>query len=237
MGSPLVQLADGLWSIHHSDFRAGGLKLGTRTNVLRLADGTLALHAPGPLDDAERQEIEALGAVSTIVAPNLLHHFFLAEVMSWYRHARLVAAPGIATKQPGLRIDEELGLTVPGALAGVAEMMVLDGAPKLEERVFYVPAIRTLLAVDLAFNLHGLRGLTWLAMQLNGANDRFTVTRLARSQFIRDHAAAGRSVARMLEAWDIERVVVSHGDVLETGGRAALRSAWSFAGTGSSFPR
>jgi hypothetical protein len=238
VANPLVQFGGGLWSIHHRDFRAGGLRLGTRTNVLRLTDGTIALHAPGPLDDADRASIAALGTVSVIVAPNLLHHFFLADVMSAFRRARLIAAPGIAERQPGIRVDEELGTSVPAALAGVAEMMVLDGAPKLEERVFFLPASRTLLAVDLAFNLRGMRGLTWLAMQLNGANDCFTVTRLARSRFIRDPAAAGRSVARMLEAWDFDRIVVSHGEVLETGGRAALRRAWSFAlGTGSDFPR
>ena len=64
---------------------------------------------------------------------------------------------------------------------------------------------------------------------LNGGVDCFCVTRMARTRFIVDKAEAGKSVARMLEAWDVNAVVVAHGDVLATGGRGALREAWSFA--------
>ena len=38
-------------------------------------------------------------------------------------------------------------------------------------------------------------------------------------------AAAGRSVDRMLAGWDVERVVIAHGEVIETGGADALREA------------
>ena len=46
---------------------------------------------------------------------------------------------------------------------------------------------------------------------------------------IRDRAAARASLQAIL-AWDIDRVVVAHGDVLETGGCAALARgyAWLF---------
>jgi len=224
-----AQLADGLWTIHHRDFRAGGLRVGTRSNVLRLADGSLALHSPGPLDDAQVDAIRGLGEVSVILAPNLLHHMFVVRVAEAFANARLIVSPGVTAKQPKLTASEVLGDRLPAALADVAEMIVLDGAPKLQERVFFLPASRTLLAVDLGFNLHGMTGLTWLAMWLNNANDRFVVTRLARSTFIEDAAAAGRSVAQMLERWDFDRIVVSHGEVLETGGRSALHAAWAWA--------
>ena len=42
---------------------------------------------------------------------------------------------------------------------------------------------------------------------------------------IRDRAAARASLEQIL-AWDFDRVVVAHGDVLETGGREALRSGY-----------
>jgi len=226
--SPTV-VADGIWSIHHRGFRVGPLAIGTRTNALRLADGTLALHSPGPIGDAEAASIAELGDVSVVVAPNLMHHLFLPDVVRRYPQARVVAVPGIRARHPALRIDEELGRDLPAVFAGIAEMMVLDGAPKLDEHVLFFPAARTLVAVDLAFNLHGLSGFPRLAMWLNGANDRFTVTRLARARFIEDRAAAGRSVRRMLDAWDVGKIVVAHGDVLEVGGRSALAAAWKFA--------
>jgi glyoxylase-like metal-dependent hydrolase (beta-lactamase superfamily II) len=44
---------------------------------------------------------------------------------------------------------------------------------------------------------------------------------------IRDRRAARQSLERIL-AWDFDRVVVAHGDVLEAGGRGALRHGYSW---------
>lgn len=224
-----VALADGLWTIHHRRFRVGGFPVGTRTSIVQLPDRTLALHSPGPLEADQIAAIRALGDVSVLLAPNLMHRLFLPRAAAAFPDARVIVSPGIVAKQPGLRVDEVLGSEVPQALADVAEMMVLDGAAKMQEREFYLPASRTLLSVDIALNFRGLTGLTRLVMRLNKADECFTVTRLAKNYFIDDHAAAGRSVARMLDAWDFDRVIVSHGEVLETGGRSAMHAAWSFA--------
>jgi hypothetical protein len=44
---------------------------------------------------------------------------------------------------------------------------------------------------------------------------------------IRDRSAARRSLERIL-AWDFDRVVVAHGDVLESGGPDALRAGYAW---------
>lgn len=230
MSSTLTPVTDGIWTVHHRDFSVGGLGIGTRTNVVRLPDGTLLLHSPGPLDEAALTAIRGLGPVSHLLAPNLMHHLSLARIAAAFPEARLIASPGLAKKEPTVRIDETLSDKVPSSLSGALEMAVLDGAPALEERVFFHAPTRTAIGVDLAFNLHGMTGLTRFAMWINNANERFCVTRLARSQFIKDAKAAASSVNRMADAWNPERVIVSHGDVLATGGAAALREAWSFAG-------
>ena len=231
MSTDLTPIAPNLWSVHHREASVGGMQIGTRTNVLKLPNGSLLLHAPGPLNAPSLAAIRAHGPVSHIVAPNLVHHLSLARIAAEFPEARLLAAPGLAKKVPGVRIDETLGDRVPASLADVMEMAVLEGCPALGETVFYLPESRTVLGVDLAFNLHGLTGFTRFAMWLNNANDRFCVTRLARSAFIADAPLAARSVARMLDAWEVERVIVSHGEVLESGGKDALREAWAFAAT------
>ncbi|GDX80408.1 hypothetical protein LBMAG42_22190 [Deltaproteobacteria bacterium] len=229
MSAPLVAVAPGIWTIHHPEFAVGGLGIGTRTNVFALADGSLALHAPGPLQADQIAAIRGLGQVSTIVIPNRMHHLFCVAAAGAFPDARVIAVAGIAEKEPTLRVAETLGEQVPDSLAGVVEMIKLEGCPKLEEHVLFFPASRTVLAVDLAFNLHGMTGFNRFAMWLNGANDRFCMTRIGKSQYIQDARAAGRSVTRMVEAWDAEAVVVSHGDVLAAGGREAIREAWAFA--------
>ena len=227
--SLLRTLAEGLHVIDHPSFTMQGMRLGTRTTVLGLPDGTLALHSPGPLSEAALDEVRALGEVSAIVAPNAMHHLFLPDAVRAFPQSRVAAVRAVREKHPGLVVHELLDGGLPAALSGVVDSMRLDGAPKLDEHVLWHAPSRTLVAVDLAFNLHGATGFTRFAMWINGANDRFCVTRLARSQFIDDARAAGASVRRMLDAWPVERVVVAHGDVLETGGSDALREAWAFA--------
>jgi hypothetical protein len=65
----------------------------------------------------------------------------------------------------------------------------------------------------------------WL---VGAAPGRFGPHRLIRAG-IRDRAAARRSLERILE-WDFDRVVMSHGAVLERGGRARLRECFAFLG-------
>jgi hypothetical protein len=228
----LRRLAEGLHVLDHPEFRMGMLQLGTRTTILALPDGTQALVSPGPLDAEALAGIRALGEVSHVVAPNAMHHLYLPDAARAFPQARVVAVRAVSQKNPELRVHEILDGALPQALGGSLELQRLEGAPKLDEHVLWHAPSRTLIGVDLAFNLHGAAGFTRFAMWLNGANDRFCVSRLARSAFIDDARAAGASVQRMLDAWDIERVVIAHGDVRESEGALALREAWAFAGVG-----
>jgi hypothetical protein len=62
---------------------------------------------------------------------------------------------------------------------------------------------------------------------LVGAAGHFGPHRLIQLM-IRDRNAARESVARNLK-WDFDRVIVSHGDVLESGDKEKLRAAYAFA--------
>jgi hypothetical protein len=228
--STLRALADNLWEIHHAEFVVGGLRIGTRTTVLRLDDGSVLLHGPGPLDAAHVASIRAIGPVGYLLAPNLEHHLFLPAAKDAFPDAAVLGVAGLAARHPTLRVDHVLDGGLPPALAGQLAVRRLDGAPKLDEHVLYHAASRTLIGADLVFNLHGMTGVTRFAMWINGANDRMCVTRLARSAFLSDARAAAASVPAMADAWDIGRVIVAHGDVFEGDGNAALREAWAFAG-------
>ena len=97
--------------------------------------------------------------------------------------------------------------------------------------VFFHPASRTLVCTDLAFNIQRGQtgGVTRLFFRAIGAEGHFGPHRLIRRFFIRDRAAARDSIQRILR-WDFDRVTVTHGDVLERGGREAMRAAYAFLG-------
>jgi hypothetical protein len=224
----LRALDEGLWVADH-DFKVAGLALGTRTTVIRLADGGLWVHSPGPLTDALAGEIRAVGPVRCLVAPNLMHHLYLGDWIEAFPDARSFAVAGLDRVRPELRLDETLGDEPPAVWKGQIEQRRTHGVPKLDEVVFYHPATRTLVLTDLCFNMQSSDSwLTRVGLRINGAWQRFTPSRLFKS-FIDDGEALRRGVEQILE-WQFERVVLTHGDVLEGGGRQALREAYAFLG-------
>jgi hypothetical protein len=224
----LRSLHPDLWVVDHPSFRVGGLALGTRTTLVRLQDGGLWLHSPGPLDDEVRDEIGALARVASIVVPSLLHHGFLAENVEAFPEARIFVPPGLREKLPELPRDEVLGDDAPPAWKGEIEQVVAGGMPKTHEVVFLHRASHTLLLTDLAFNVR--QSDSWstrLAMRLNGRYGSFGPTRVLRIAYLSDGAALRRTIDQVL-AWDFDRVIVAHGDVLESGGREALREGYAW---------
>ena len=93
--------------------------------------------------------------------------------------------------------------------------------------VFLHRASRTLILCDLAFNFGpGAAAPTRLLMKLLRSYGSFGPSKLD-PWLIRDRDAARQSLERIL-AWDFDRVVVAHGDVLESGGREALREGYAW---------
>ena len=70
----------------------------TRMTVIRLPDGGLWLHSPTPLDDGLRAEIDALGPVAHIVAPNRIHYWWAGDWKQAYPQARTYAAPKVVAE-------------------------------------------------------------------------------------------------------------------------------------------
>jgi hypothetical protein len=203
--------------------------IGTRMTVIRLAGGGLLLHSPVRLDAETRRALDDVGTVRAVVAPSKVHHFFVGDYIAAYPAARILGAPGLAEKRRDLAFHGVLSDDPPAEWRGEIEQHVFRGATAINEVVFFHPATRTLLLTDLAFNVPAnttagrrARLFYWLV----GAKGRFGPHRIARLM-IRDRAAARASVQKILQ-WNFDRVIVTHGDVWESGGRERVAAAFAF---------
>lgn len=222
----LRELAEDLWVVERP-LRFGGVELGTRMSVVRLHDGSLFLHSPVALDDALRAALLRIGTPRYAVAPNRFHHLFAGDYRKAFEGVRLYAAPGLPGKRRDLAFDAVLDDTAPPQWHGQIDQEFFKGFPMMNEVVFCHRASRTLLTCDLAFHIGREAPLaTRVAFRLLGSYGRFGPT-LVERLLIRDRAAARGSLERIL-AWDFARVVVTHGSVLESGGREALRDAYAW---------
>lgn len=213
--------------VMETDFRFAGLALGGRCTVVRLPDGGLWVHSPVRWEAGVREAVEALGPVRFLVAPNLMHHLSVGAWAEAFPEARVLAPAGLRRKRPELRIDAELGEAPEPGYASVFEQTPLRGVPAVDEFAFLHRPSRTLLLTDMAFNIR--QSPSWPTrtyLRLSGAYGRLAVTWLEKV-LVKDRAALRASLERVL-AWDFERVVVCHGEVLERGGREALREAYAW---------
>ena len=220
------QLDENLW-VFDRPLRMLGLQLGTRMTAVRLPDGSLFLHSPVELDEATEREIDALGPVRHVVAPNRFHHLFIGDYRDAYGEALLWAAPTLPEKREDVRFDGVLGDEPNTGWTGTLDQHVVRGTPQLNEVAFFHRESRSLLLADLAMNFRESAGwLTGLWLRLMGIHGRFGVSRLIRAT-IRDRAAARQSLDTIL-SWDFERVIVTHGVVLQRQGKRLLREAYDW---------
>ena len=219
----LERLADNLW-VSAAPLAMLGVQVGTRMTIVRLSDRSLWLHSPVAISDKLKTEVDALGPVGWIVAPNRFHHLYAGEAATAWPDAKLIGEPGLAKKRKYLNFDALLEETGSSPWAPDIESQFVDGTV-LHETLFFHAASRTLITSDIAENcLTGEDLLTRIYTKLGGVTDRFAVPLLLRLCY-RDKARSAKDIRRVLE-WDFDRIILAHGKVLESGGKAALLESY-----------
>jgi hypothetical protein len=157
------------------------------------------------------------GAPLVLVAPSLLHHIHLAKLIERHRPVALWGPPGLAEKQPALGPMHTFGVD-PWPYAAELDYVLVEGAPRRNEVVFFHRSSRTIYTADLLLNICRPKGLlTSLALRGMGVHRRLGAAKMWR-RWVTDRAAFGRSIDAIL-AWEFERIVVAHGDIVDENAR------------------
>ena len=204
-----------------------GFRFPTRMAVIRLADGGLFIWSPVALSPALKAEVEALGPVRHLVAPNSLHYMALPEWQQAFPAAKTHAAPGLSSAAPDIAVDAELGDAPPADWASEIDQAVMRGNTITTEVVFFHVKSGTAIFTDLLqqFPDGWFRGWRAIVARLDLMREREpAVPRKFRLAF-RDRAAARAGLARVL-AWPAEKVLMAHGTPVMEGGGAFLDRAF-----------
>ena len=218
---PEIWLADG------RQVEVIGFRYPTRMAVIRLSDGGLFIWSPVELSDDLRRDLSDLGEVRHLVAPNSLHHLFLAEWRAAYPQAALYAAPGLKARRKDLGFDAELGGAPLPEWVGDIDHVVVRGNRITTEIVFFHRPSGTVLFTDLLqqFPPGWFRG--WRALiarwDLMTESDPSVPRKFRRA--VVDRGAARTAVQRIL-AWPSSKVVMAHGPPVERDGQAFIARAF-----------
>ena len=228
--TPLEELvSDRIWlkkyPVHYA-----GLDFYARTTVVRLSNGELLVHSPSPINEVLVDRIREIGPVAHLIAPGSYHYFYVAAWQEAFPEAMVWICPGVERKQPDLEFDGFLSDHAPNAWAEELDQVLVRGNRLIWEVVFLDRPSRTLIITDLLENIGEKSGavgwqfkLWWKAVFHMWDNPKPAPEY---QMGWKDRRAAKHSLERILE-WDFDRIILSHGENIESDAKAVLRKAWA----------
>jgi len=225
MSARIISISDDIWTVE-SSHKILGIDVGGRMTVIRLKSGDLILHSPVTIDNDLKNELNEIGNVKYIVAPNKFHHLHLDQCITQFPIANVLCAPGLTEKRKDIIFTSELGDQTPLEWSGEIETVFVKGIPFFNEIVFYHPKSKTIIFTDLLFhyeshNSIGIKVFAWL----EGIYEYPDISRLVKWFMIRDKEATRDSLRKIL-SWDFDRVSVTHKDIIEKGGKEIVAKAF-----------
>jgi hypothetical protein len=223
----LQQFGPEIWIADGPPVSTGGFHYGTRMAIIRLSDGSLFVWSPIQLTAGLRAEVDGLGDVRHLIAPNSLHHLFLDDWRRLYTRASLYAPPGLRRKRKDIDFSGDLGNGPIAEWATDIDQVVVPGNFITTEVVFFHRKSATVLFTDLIQQFppdwfSGWRSTVarWDLM----VGPEPAVPRKFRIMFINRRAA--RASLALILAWPAEKVLMAHGTPVNRNGQAFIGRAF-----------
>jgi len=221
----LEELGTDLWRVAYAN-RLGLMQLDTAMTVAKLPDGGLWVHSPIPLTPELAAEIDALGPVRHLIAPNLFHHMWIKEWSDRYPEAERYGPKSLAKKRPDLRGLLPLPEEVDHPWGDDIMAVPLDGIPAIDEVMFVHHPSATAILTDAVFFVPEPQGvLTKLYIGMCGCREKASPSVLMR-MFIKDLDAARASIRKVVSTGP-ERIALCHNHPVLSDGAAQLAAAWN----------
>lgn len=223
----MKKLAENIWT-HEDQMPLMGTTLRLRTTIVKLASGKLWVHSPINLSSVLKAEIDDLGEVGYIVGPNNAHNMWIKQWHQAFPDAKLFVSAGIPKKiklQPGVYeiLDAESAKTWSEDMDSV----FMGNTPMFNETDFLHKSSRSLIVTDIIQNHNdptpkGLGGLvTRCIMRPLGFKGHCTAPPLNMGFMVKDKAAF-KTYIETLRSWEFDRIIVTHGDVIEDNAKRTL---------------
>lgn len=210
-----------------------GCRFNARMTVIRLSDGTLALHSPCDIDAALKNKIEELGQVSCIIAPGNYHYLHVPQCKETFPSAQVYLSPGLDKKQPKLlKLNGAKILNDDDALDTDVSHIFLSGNRIINEMVFYHSPSKTLVLTDsIEFigddtpDTNWVLRIWWYIMRM--WNKPKPAPEYQMGWWCKNKQESRNCMEKILE-WDFEQVIIAHGDNI-TGDECknVVRQAWN----------
>jgi len=210
--------------------RFAGMDIYGRMTLIRLNSGDLWLHDPCQIDAKLKGEIDQLGHVSFIIAPGNYHHLFVSDFQQHFPDAETFLCPGLEQKRPNLKFDWILGNRSDLRWQAEIDQILIQGTKYISEVVFLHKESNTLILVDLLENIgddypHDTN--LWLKFWWKAVFKMWNNPKAAPEYQMGwgDKKIVKEGLEKIL-SWDFERIILAHGNLIESNAKAVLKKAW-----------
>ncbi|KAJ1306463.1 hypothetical protein OPQ81_007466 [Rhizoctonia solani] len=215
------EVTKNVWTFSKPFARFGIFPVGGRSTAVRLQSGDVWLLASTPLNDETKAKLKEIGPVKYICGPDAVHHLFLGPYKREYPEAK-----------GEIEFDGVYGRDDPETKYGYEpeiQACYFSGFQNQDVAFLHAPS-KTLIQADLLFNLPGKE--QYSKSRSSGKFPFFSSLNpmmRAHKTFLwsagRDRNAMARD-AKTVAGWDFDRIIPCHGDVIESGGKAAWCEAF-----------
>jgi len=213
----MKKLGTDIWIFDGNSVQFLGLPFTTRMTVVRLSNGELWVHSPIQLSEPVKEQIESLGCVKYLIAPNHLHHLFLPEWIAAYPEVKVYGTKELIKKRTDISFHGCLNHHQTWAWDSDIEQELFSGSPLMEECAFYHKHSATLIVADLVENFSGQDFNYWQRFVAKGVGILAPNGKTPldwRLSFMFGKQDARKHLDRLL-SWDPQILVMSHGEIVK----------------------
>ncbi|WOT06835.1 DUF4336 domain-containing protein [Shewanella youngdeokensis] len=202
----------------------------TRMTVIRLSSGDLWVHSPIKITSTLQKQIDQLGLVKYLIAPNQLHHLFMSEWQLAYPNAISYGTDGVIKKRTDLKFEYSFNQPRHSVWSADVEELLFTGSALMQECVFFHKHSGVLIVTDLIENFTGddfncCQRLVAKGVGILAPNGKMPLD--WRLSFIFNLGEARRHLSVIL-SWQPKIIVMSHGQIIEQDAESFLKRSFSW---------
>jgi len=220
---PVERIDEGILSVEGEIHMPLG-RFPRRMTVVALNGGGTAVFSPVALHERAMRDIESLGAPSFLIVPNGFHRLDSRIWKQRYPDMKVISPPGAKA-----RVEEAVPVDATTDILADAnvDLIIAAGTREAESALIVRRRAGTTLVInDLMSNIRHPKGIgaNIMARIFGFGVKRPQMAREVKWLLVKDRPALAKQLRGWAEIADLQRVIVSHGDILEESPEESLRA-------------
>lgn len=222
------KLAENIWIFDGDPVSFLACPFTTRMTVIRLSSGDLWIHSPIKLTIKLQQIIQSIGFVKYIIAPNHLHHLFIADWHNAFPKSNLFGTSEVIKKRQDIEFNFSLNDQHDWPWRSEITQVLVSGSKLMQEAVFFHKPSNVLILTDFIENFPRSNFNWWQRILASIAGIVAPNGKTPLDWRISFNKRQLRTHLVEIKSWSPEIIVMAHGDIVDVNGADFLEESFSW---------